>query len=232
MAQGTGDANERRAGRQSYPEDRFDRVERTRRVGAHRVNARPRYFWQFIIAGLLGFALLTGAGILLLPLLDGAGKLPNSQTTATPGATGSATPKATAELDPTATIAILNGTEIQNLAAAVDETIGQEQWGTIVFSGSAAESNVEISAVFYMDDADLPAAEGLAAKLGGISTYKTEDYTDYQARLVVLLGADYQGPGIDRAEQLTQEANGGGSAGGSGGEEPPAEGAEGEIPAE
>lgn len=220
MAQGTGDVNERRAGRQAYPEDRFDRVERTRRVGAHRVNARPRYFWQFIIAGLLGFALLTGAGILLLPLLDSAGKLPNSSPMATPGATGTATPQVTAELDPTATIAILNGTEIQNLAAAVDQTIANEQWGTIVFSGSAAESNVAISAVFYLDDADLPAAEGLAAKLGGISTYKTADYADYQARLVVLLGTDYQGPGIDLAEELTAQSGGGAP---TGGEQPPAE---------
>ena len=223
MAQGTGDANGRRAGRQTYPEDRFDRVERTRRVGAHRVNARPRYFWQYLIAGILGFALLTGAGILLLPLLDGAGKLPNSAPAGTPGATGSATPKVTPELDPAATIAILNGTEIQNLAAAVDQTIGKEQWGTIVFSGSAAESNVEISAVFYRDDADLPAAEGLAAKLGGISTYKTADYADYQARLIVLLGADYQGPGIDLAAQLTADS----ATDGPGADEPPVDGADG-----
>ena len=196
VARQSEDVTVRRQSRQQYPEDRFDHVERSRRVGAHRVTPRPRYIWQYLIAALLGFALLTGVGILLVQSIGNTGKTPSPTQS-------SAATKSVPELDPTATIAILNGTEIPNLAAALDQTISSEQWGQILFSGSAEVSDVQISAVFYRDEADAAAAEGLAAKLGGISTYATTDYGDYQARLIVLIGADYAGPGIDLANQIT-----------------------------
>ncbi|MBK0420474.1 LytR C-terminal domain-containing protein [Leucobacter sp. CSA2] len=214
VAASGGDANGRRSGKQTYPEDRFDRVERTHRVGAHRVTARPRYGWQFVIAGLIGFAILTGIGIGLFSLFDSQGRLPASVTgEATPKASKSTTPP---KIDPKATIAILNGTSTQNLAAGVDQTIAKEKWGSIVFAGSAASTDVKISAVFYRDDKDQPAAAGLAAKLGGLSTYKTEDYADYQATLIVLLGSDYAGPGIDAAKKITASGEQSGPASGTG----------------
>ncbi|WP_427870671.1 LytR C-terminal domain-containing protein [Leucobacter luti] len=196
----------RRQSRQQYPEDRFDRVERSRRVGAHRVTPRPRYIWQYLIAALLGFALLTGIGILAVQSIGSTGKVPSPTRS-------SAATKEVPELDPTATIAVLNGTEIPNLAAALDQTITAEQWGQILFSGSAEVSDVQISAVFYRDEADAAAAEGLAAKLGGISTFATTDYGDYQARLIVLIGVDYAGPGVDLANEITAGTSPGGSQG-------------------
>lgn len=213
MAAGGRDAGGRRGGNQAYPADRFDRVERTRRVGAHRVTARPRYGWQFVIAGLIGFAILTGIGIGLFSLFDAQGKLPASVTgAATPTTSKSKTPPT---VDPKATVAILNGTATQNLAAGVDQTIAKEKWGSTVFAGSAASTDVKISAVFYRNDKDQPAAAGLAAKLGGLSTYKTEDYADYQATLIVLLGSDYAGPGIDIAKTITENGEQGGPGAGS-----------------
>ncbi|QYM75310.1 LytR C-terminal domain-containing protein [Leucobacter luti] len=203
MAKRTEDAGVRRGTRQDYPEDRFDRVERTGRVGAHRVTARPRYTWQYIIAALLGFAVLTTLGVLTVHTIGDSGKLPISGTSPSSTAEQSA-PEA--KLDPDATVAILNGTTTENLAAALDQIISTEKWGSILFSGSAAESNVEISAVFYSDPADAPAAAGLAAKLGGLSTYTTSDYDSYNAKLVVLLGADYQGPGLAEAAEMTATA--------------------------
>lgn len=182
------------------PEDRFDRVTRSGRVGAHRITARPRHVWQYLVGALLGFALLTTIGILAVQSIGSAGKLP---IVGSPEATSAPATKVPAELDPTATVAVLNGSPTNNLAAALDTIITQEQWGQILFSGSAATSDVQISAVFYMDPADEAAAAGLAAKLGGISTYVTQDYASYQARLVVLLGADYAGPGIAEADALT-----------------------------
>ncbi len=199
MVQKTDDAAARLGTRQEYPEDRFDRIPRSSRVGAHRVTARPRYVWQFLIAALLGFALLTTLGILWVHNIGNAGRLPVIGPTAT-----SAPPEAPKpELDPEATVAVLNGTETQNLAAALDQIIREEGWGQILFSGAAA-SEVQISAVFYADPADASAAEGLAAELGGLSTYVSTDYQDYGARLIVLLGADYAGPGLEEAEQMTE----------------------------
>lgn len=187
--------------RQRYPEDRFDRAERTGRVGAHRVTARPRYVWQFLIAGLLGFALLTTVGILLVQNIGASGKLPSLDRT--PAAV--APEKPVAKLDPEATVAVLNGSETANLAASLDKIITDEQWGQILFSGSAASKDVQISAVFYSDEADAEAAAGLAAKLGGLSTYTTQDYAEYGAKLVVLLGSDYAGPGLEEAAAMTAE---------------------------
>lgn len=196
--------SEHTAERRDYPQDRFDQVERSGRVGAHRITARPRYVWQYVIAALLGFALLTTIGIIGVHSIGAAGKLPTNRPTA--GAGTSQAPQA--ELDPAATVAVLNGTPTPNLAAAVDQIITSEQWGQIRFSGSAAESDVTISAVFYTDPADEAAAAGLAAKLGGLSTYITEDYAAYEVQLVVLIGSDYQGPGLEEAQQLTDAAEG------------------------
>ena len=200
MAQKTEGAQPSVRGRGHQVEDRFDRVPRSGRVGAHRVTARPRYVWQYLIGGLLGFALLTTVGIFAVQSIGSAGNLP---IVGSPQATTTPQTQVAGELDPTATVAVLNGSPTKNLAAALDTIIAEEQWGQILFSGSAATSDVQISAVFYMDPADAAAAEGLAAKLGGISTYATQDYASYQARLVVLIGADYAGPGIAEAEQLT-----------------------------
>lgn len=187
--------------RQRYPEDRFDRTARTGRVGAHRVTARPRYVWQFLIAGLLGFALLTTVGVLVVQNIGASGNLPTLDRT--PQVAAPAKPEA--KLDPEATVAVLNGSETPNLAASLDKIITDEQWGQILFSGSAASQDVQISAVFYADEADAEAAAGLAAKLGGLSTYTTQDYAEYGAKLVVLLGSDYAGPGLEEAAAMTAE---------------------------
>ncbi|WP_245907502.1 LytR C-terminal domain-containing protein [Leucobacter massiliensis] len=197
MTQTSEQAAERRGSRGDFPEDRFDRVEPSGRVGAHRITARPRYVWQYLVAGLLGFALLTTLGIVVVQGMGGADALPLGR-----GDGESAAPaRVQAELNPDATVAVLNGTETPDLAATVDGIITSEQWGQIRFSGAAASSDVSISAVFYADPADEAAAEGLAAKLGGLSTYVTEDYADYGVQLVVLLGADYAGPGLEEAQQ-------------------------------
>lgn len=193
---------ERRDTRQSHPRDRFDEVPRSGRVGAHRFTARPRYVWQYVVAALLGFALLTTIGILTVHSVGAAGRLPTSSPSE--GAATSDAPQP--ELNPDATVAVLNGTPTPNLATAVDQLITSEEWGQIRFSGSAAESDVAISAVFYSDEADAAAAAGLAAKLGGISTYITEDYAAYEVQLVVLIGADYQGPGLEEAQAITDAA--------------------------
>lgn len=187
--------------RQTYPEDRFDRIAGSGRIGAHRLTPKPRHTWQYVIAGLLGFALLTTLGIFAVHRIGDSGRLPLPTESSSP----TADKQVEAKLDPKATVAVLNGTQTPMLAEALDRIVSDEQWGQIVFSGDAASSDVKISAVFYSNPDDAAAAAGLASKLGGLSTYTTEDYQEYEARLVVLLGEDYAGPGIDEAQQLAAD---------------------------
>lgn len=178
------------AARPRLPEDRFDGLERSGRVGSHRLVARPRRFWVYFLAFLVGVAVLTGAGILLLqtigtdiPVLREGG-----------GGGEHLVEQVKPEINPEATVAVLNGTQTPGLEAGVAQVIADNGWGQIGFSQVAASNEVQISAVFYVDPADEAAALGLAKELGGVSIYQSEDYAEYGVQLVVLLGADYAGP--------------------------------------
>ncbi|MGO3148214.1 MAG: LytR C-terminal domain-containing protein [Leucobacter sp.] len=178
-----------------YPTDRFDMVPNSGRVGAHRVTAQPRIVWLYVFATLAGAALLTAIGIIGVNLANSSGSLPPlpSETQEIP-----AEPQITAELDPEASVVLLDGTSAQGeLALRLAPVITSEKFGVILAAVPAASADVEISAVFYADPADEAAALGLANELGGISTYSSTEYTDYGARLVVLLGSDYAGPAKD-----------------------------------
>ena len=178
------------------PEDRFDRIQHTRRAGAHRINGRPRTFWIYAVAALVGTAICATAGILALQSIGSTG-----ESRLLPTKTSSQT-AATAKLDPNASVAVINGTAIDELAGGVDSVITKQKWGKVGFSGDAEKRDVKISAIFYSADADRAAAEGLAQKLGGLSSYKSSSYDSYQVKLVVLLGADYAGPGKDEAAKI------------------------------
>lgn len=188
-----------RASSNALPQDRFDALPKTNRVGAHRITARMNRFWRYFLVGVLATAVLVTAGIIGLNAVDGA------TTTTGEVAEQPQSEQVKPELDPTATIAVLNGTPTPNLAAGVDQVISQNGWGVITFSEDAASRDVQISAVFYAVPEDEPAAAALAAELGGVSTYASQDYTAYEVRLVVLLGADYAGPGGDEAAAITAQ---------------------------
>lgn len=195
-------------------EDRFDRISKPTRVGAHRVTVRPRYVWHYLIAAVLGVAILTTAGVIVLNISGAQGRF--SSEGKDTGSSETAEKKVVGKIDADATVAVLNGTTTSNLAAAVDHQITKNKWGTMVFSGSAAKSDENISAVFYSKKSDAVAAAGLAEKLGGMSTYVSKDYADYDARLIVLLGSDYAGPGLDEAKKMTSSAGSDENADGTG----------------
>lgn len=179
-----------------YPHDRFDDVTRSGRVGAHRVTSQPRVARQFVIGGIVAAALLTAAGLLGVNFLNSIGKLP-AMPELTAENDAPQTPKVRAELDPDATIVVLDGTSpTADIALRLAPIITDTNLGVISFAGPAAESDVELSAVFYKDPADEAAAKGLAKELGGLSPYFTDGYQDYDAQLIVLLGANYTGPGL------------------------------------
>lgn len=172
--------------------DRFDSPPRGRRVGAHRLVMRPRRFWQYLVAALVGVAVLTAAGIFAVQNIG------SSVTEIFDGGSPAApVEQVQAEVDPEATVAVLNGTTEEGLQDAVAEAIAEGEWGTIGFTDIAATDDVAISAVFFATEADEPAALGLAKQLGGVSTYQSDDYAKYGVQLVVLLGADYAGPGVE-----------------------------------
>lgn len=183
----------RRSGN-SYPADRFDDVKHTGRVGAHRVHARPRFVWRYVVAAALATALLTTVGIFAVTGLNSQGKLPtDGPTTSGPRPT-----QVVAELDPDATVVLLDGsTPGGDIAFRLDPIITENGWGQIMSAGPAASSDIEISAVFYSDPEKEQAARGLAEKLGGLSAYPTTEYAEYGAELTVLIGHDYAGPGKD-----------------------------------
>lgn len=179
--------------RTEVPQDRFEVPPRDRRVGAHRLVMKPRRFWHYFLATLVGVALLTGAGIVLVQTAPSVTEIFEK---------GDVVPvikKTEPKLDPDATVAVLNGTETDGLQNEVAAAITDGKWGTIGFSDVAASRDVKISAVFFASKADEPAALALAQELGGVSTYQSKDYTQYDVQLAVLLGADYAGPGSDSA---------------------------------
>lgn len=183
----------------SYPHDRFDdaRSRGRGRTGAHRLAPQSRHAWQFLVGGLIGAALLTGIGVVSVNFANSSGTLPILPTEQPSEPTKA---KTTPELDPEASIVIVDGVSATgDVALRLDPIIAQEQWGVVISAGPAASTDVEISAVFYSDPADEPAALGLAQKLGGLSAYQSDEYADFGARLIVLLGADYAGPGAEAA---------------------------------
>lgn len=187
----------RDAAPKSYPADRFDNAPRSGRVGAHRITPQPRVVWQFIVGGLVATLLLTALGVIGVNFMNSRGSLPVGSSA--PGEP--AAPQVQAELDPDASVVVLDGTPAAGeLALNLASIITEENLGSISFAGPAETTDVEISAVFFSDDANESAAKGLAKELGGISSYPTSDYEAYDAQLVVLLGADYAGPGLEGSE--------------------------------
>lgn len=172
--------------------DRFDSPPKGRRVGAHRMVMRPRRFWQYLVAALIGVAVLTAAGIFVVQRVGA-----DVTSIFEGGKPGSIVKPEKSELDPHATVAVLNGTSTSGLQDTVAHAIKKGKWGKIAFADVAATNDVKTSAVFYGTKADRPVALGLAKQLGGLPIAKSSDYEQYDVRLVVVLGADYDGPGAD-----------------------------------
>jgi len=187
-------------GRNSAHKDRFDSVKRSSRVGAHRAVERAGTPGAWTLIATLITLILTAVGVLIYTLqpssisfvdqLAGDGDTPSIIS-----------PPVQAEVDPSTTVVVLNGTSIEGLAFAVDEVINAEGWGSTLFAGNADERDVQISAVFFVDDADEGVARGLGEKLGGISYYQNPNYAEYGSQLTVLLGNDYRGPGLEEVTQ-------------------------------
>lgn len=178
--------------------DRFDNVKRSSRVGAHRAVERAGSTGAWVLISTLITLILTALGVLIYTLQ------PSSISFMDQLSNGVEVPNiidrpAKASVDPATTVVVLNGTDVEGLAFVVDEAINTEGWGTTLFAGNADERDVQISAIFYADPADEGLARGLGEQLGGISYYENPNYATYGNQLTVLLGADYNGPGLAEA---------------------------------
>src|SRR5699024_3438847 len=70
-------------GNQRPEGDRFDRLPRSNRVGAHRADARPSSGWKFVLGGLIAVIIIVVASVLVLNFgwpWDQAGAPGSSQT--------------------------------------------------------------------------------------------------------------------------------------------------------
>lgn len=179
----------------TVPKDRFDDISHGGRVGAHRLKPRPRVLWKYLVLAVIAFVAFTGVGILALQTVGGSA---TRQATATEGAAKEK--KVVVKVDKTATVAILNASSLSSLADKVGEYITEKELGQVALVDQAAQQ-AKISAVFYKDEKDANAAMALGEKLGGVSPYLTTEYQNMSARLIVLLGADYNGPGKKAAQQ-------------------------------
>lgn len=199
-------ASDRRGVDATHHPDRFDRVKRTHRVGAHRASLKTGSPWTAVMIAALATIVLTAIGILVVTLQPGSvsfmDRLNESQST---GQAPDEKNVVVSEIDPNTTVVVLNGTSHDGFAFLVDEIINDEGWGTTLFSGEADQRDVEISAIFYADEAHAGLAKGLGEKLGGISYYLNSNYTAYDNQLTVLIGSDYRGPASDLLKEAPQE---------------------------
>lgn len=213
----------------TYPHDRFDDVPRrprgARRIGAHRVIAKPRYFWQWLTTVLVLTVLLTAGGIFYLTVLgnpannlaaiaeqsekdqaekaaaakkaeEEAEKAAAEKAAADKKAAEEAAQQQAAEqtINPNATVSVLNAAGVSGLAASVGNTIGANNYGVVQLVTNAPERSAT-SKVVYVDQADSEAAQALASELGTEAVFDAVNYAAYNSQLVVVLGADYSGPG-------------------------------------
>lgn len=149
----------------------------------------------------LAALILTALGILLytlqpgsVPFLEGRG---NGQESVKP---------VEAEVSPETVVAVLNGSQVESLAFGVETVITQEGWGKVGMASNAVDRDVEISGIFYSDEADEGLAKGLGDKLGGVAYYQNPNYMVEDSQITVLLGNDYQGPGLEEAQRLNAES--------------------------
>ncbi|MDO4241513.1 MAG: LytR C-terminal domain-containing protein [Microbacteriaceae bacterium] len=204
--------------------DRFDEVPRKggsrgQTGGVHRRNPRKRYIGRWIAIVVVGTLICSLAGVLWLTKFGGeeqfsSSKKQNQQVTEKkpqnpqnsgqqqapqsapqPAPAPAPTPaEVEPKLDPQATVTVLNGKGVPRLAAVVLENITRGEWGAAGPTQNAPEQ-VAKSTVFYTDKKDEAAAKALAEKLKITDVKLDKEYAKYETKIVVLLGADYVGPG-------------------------------------
>jgi hypothetical protein len=196
-----------------FPTDRFDRLPSgLTRTGAHRGPRRRGGGWITFAWAALATAVLIGAGVVGLAIVNdklqlhdliGASGPSSSSATPTP------TPSITPTTDPSLSVTILNGTDTEGLAASVTTAMQDAGWDGTGSPASASSTDFQSTTVYYDDPANEAAALGLAQALFAEATaeaadngvtlsaqaFRTEQSTQFPgAQLTAVLGADFVGP--------------------------------------
>lgn len=176
----------------SYPKDRFDAVpDELQRVGAHRAPRSAARAWIWIGWCALTTAIIVGAGILGISIINGNVAVPGFTSSAsahTPTAT-TPTPTITPVVNPNLYVTVLNGTAQTGLAGQVSDTLSKAGWKHISVA-NASQTNLKQTTVYYSDDKNKAAALGVARSLPGATVRKTQDFADTGADLTVVVGSD------------------------------------------
>ncbi len=172
------------------PTDEFDRLVQTSRVGAHRAprSAGQKWIpWLWIILG----AALCSVILILSLVIDINNLLIPSVSDSTPTPTA---PPVEPTVDASATVAILDGTSIDDLGETAHQSLAAAGWSVTEVSNADTDT-VQRTEVVYTDPALEGAAKGLAQDVGTQDIlFDDATYSVLGTGLVVVLGADYAPP--------------------------------------
>ena len=172
-----------------YPQDRFDDLQDTDRVGAHRAENPRMRGWVVLLWAALATVVLIAAGI--FGTLIASGRI---ELAPTPTPTVSAAPEVTPVKDTTYQVQILNATPEQGLATQLKDVVVQAGWAEdAVIAGEAGSQDFPTTTVFYSAAADEAAAKGLAEAIGGAATEQSDAYVAPSPdvkQLTIVVGLD------------------------------------------
>ncbi|WP_336297683.1 LytR C-terminal domain-containing protein [Microbacterium sp. EF45047] len=173
------------------PRDRFDEVPRsTGRVGAHRAEAPGMNGWIVLLwSAAAALVLIVGGIFASLVVMGRIDLFPEAApvTTSTPGVKG--------EIDTSYRVMILNATPDEGLGEELRQTLLDNGWtAETVFASDGASEDFPQTTVYFVDDADVSAALGLAELIGGAEVEKSDFYAGLNdsdsPQLTVVLGLD------------------------------------------
>jgi len=186
-------------------QDRFDHVPHDlHRVGAHRAPGRKGRGWVAFWWALAATLVLIGAGVVgILSLNDRLditipGTSPSSTsaettpTSETPSesATPTPTPTPVATIAPELSVAVLNGSSSNGVAASATQVLTEAGW-TVGTTGNADSQDQPTTIVYYADASLEGAALGIVQSIPGSEALLANDFADSGADLTVVVGNDF-----------------------------------------
>lgn len=172
------------------PADPFDLVPRKAgRVGAHRAEQPRTKAWIVLLWAVVATAILVTVGVFGALIYTGRiDPFPTPAPIVTPE------PEDPGIVDTSYLVFILNGTPDGGLDARFRDLVVNAGWsGADVFAGPSGTQSFTATTVYYLEDADEPAARGLAGVIGGARLIKSDHYSDPDSesqQLTIVIGLD------------------------------------------
>jgi hypothetical protein len=174
----------------TFPRDRFDDLEETGRVGAHRAENPRMRGWVVLLWAAIATVVLVVIGIFGTLLASGRIEL-----FPTPSPTASA-PAVTIKpvIDTSYEVLILNATPQDGLATQMKDAVVAAGWNADnVLASEAGSNDFPTTTVYYLNPQDQAAALGLAGVIGGAKVEQSDTYQPSDPKkpqLTVVIGLD------------------------------------------